>query len=153
MPYIRCDSLLASRILQVLPKCTPSDGETNLRFIGIGFTENANQQVMFNYAGNKIKVQCNYDKEHDFIRCIAPNFEGQSEFEIKEWPISCQMEVSLDGLTFIPCEDEFLIYGTKISPKKLCVVTVGRYQASGRSDYAEVREYLGGDPYQADYAA
>ena len=31
-----------------------------------------------------------------------------------KWGISCKMDVSLDGITFIPCQEDMIIYDNKI---------------------------------------
>jgi hypothetical protein len=67
------------------------------------------------------------------MHCETPDFEEKSREEIEEWGISCSMDVSLDGQTFIPCEGDFIIYekrlkANNISPR--CASIDGQIQVS-----------------------
>ena len=93
-----------SRVLRVYPRVAPSDGDTKLKCTGIGFTDNINQLVKFKYEGNEVIEKCQYDSKTDCINFLTPNFIKKSTHLVNEkWSIKCKMDVSLDGITFIPC--------------------------------------------------
>jgi len=81
----------------VVPSCAPSDGETALKFIGIGFTKNAKQVVKFRFNKSEITCKCEYRTEDDSIHCETPDFGKESREDIIGWGVVCKMDVSLDG--------------------------------------------------------
>ena len=44
----------------------------------------------------------------------TPRFEEAAEEEEIYWPANCKVEVTLDGIAYIPCESNFLIYSSKL---------------------------------------
>ena len=49
---------------------------------------------------------------------MTPNFNEIAEGELK-WPLKCLLEVTLDGKIYIHCEQEFLIYSSKLTVQSI----------------------------------
>ena len=48
----------------------------------------------------QVEVNCDFDPVTDCYHCFTPNFDEQSE-ELLEWPVYCEVELTLDGQTYI----------------------------------------------------
>ena len=75
--------------------------------------------MKFRYDINEVSTSCTYLKEDDSIQCKTPDFEEKCLQEIRHWGVLCQMDVSLDGHTFVPCEGEFIIYHAKLKASSI----------------------------------
>jgi hypothetical protein len=77
--------------------------------IGTGLTDTGKQSVRFTFGKYKTEVSCSYDLTADSLYCATPNFDDVSD-EIIYWPLEANVEVTLDGKIYLPCEQTFLIY-------------------------------------------
>jgi len=60
-----------------------------------------------------VEVHCDFDPVTDCYHCFTPSFDDQSD-DLLEWPVFCKVELTLDGFTYIPTDQQFLIYSSKL---------------------------------------
>ena len=101
------------RTLSIRPNYGPSSGGTIVTLLGTGFADTSRQSVRFTVNKQIFEVSCFFDPLTETFTFTTPDFEEQIEEEIK-WPINCKIEVTLDGKIYIPCEQDFLLYSSKI---------------------------------------
>jgi hypothetical protein len=71
--------------------------------------------VRFSFGQKCVQeVACTYDEMTDSFGCTTPRFEEAAEEEGVHWPADCKVEVTLDGIVYIPCESIYLIYSSKL---------------------------------------
>ncbi len=95
--------------MSIRPHCGPSQGGTMLSLIGTGFIETGKQSVRFSFGKYKLEVGCSYDATTECFHCVTPKFDDAGEENIL-WPMHCDVELTLDGSTYLTCEKKFLIY-------------------------------------------
>lgn len=103
------------------PNYGPSVGGTLISLIGTGFADTSKQSIRFIYGEKSQYVQevgLLYDPQTESFSCQTPKFDEQSETPI-QWPQLCKLEVTLDGKIYNACEQEFLIYSSKMQMKSL----------------------------------
>ncbi|KRW99588.1 Regulator of chromosome condensation 1/beta-lactamase-inhibitor protein II [Pseudocohnilembus persalinus] len=102
------------RIMSVRPNYGPSSGKTLITLIGTGFANTNKQKLKFVFGEHSLEVPLNYDPQTESFNCQTPRFEDASDVKI-EWPISCELYVTLDGNSYQQCEQNYLIYSSRIS--------------------------------------
>eukprot|EP00825_Cyclidium_porcatum_P046805 TRINITY_DN745_c0_g1_i2.p1 TRINITY_DN745_c0_g1~~TRINITY_DN745_c0_g1_i2.p1 ORF type:complete len:1060 (+),score=235.51 TRINITY_DN745_c0_g1_i2:76-3255(+) len=109
------------RILSVQPNYGPSIGGTLISLIGTGFADTSKQSIRFIYGDKSQYVQevgLLYDPQTESFSCQTPKFDEEAEVSI-QWPQLCKLEVTLDGKIYNACEQNFLIYSSKIQMKSI----------------------------------
>ena len=80
-----------------------------LSFIGTGLTDTSKQSVKFIFGNYCMEVNCLFDPTTDCFHCHTPKFDDACEENIN-WPLECNIEITLNGSIYILCETKFLIY-------------------------------------------
>ena len=116
------------------PRCGPSCGGTILSVIGTALKETNNLRVRFTYGVNgsiTTEVEGRYIEQRyvdqrlnqdqptlQSIYCATPNFEAiphdNNGNEKETFPQKAKVLVSLDGMNYVECEQDFLIYPSDI---------------------------------------
>lgn len=146
--FSNCHSTLffaKARIISIRPDSGPSSGNTMLSLIGTGFCNTGKQKVRFTFTAKKmttyknryaiksqqtkqydkeeiknisVEVHCDFDPVTDCYHCFTPCFDDQSD-DLLEWPVFCKVELTLDGFTYIPTDQQFLIYSSKLQTQNI----------------------------------
>lgn len=55
----------------------------------------------------------------DSFSCTTPRFQEVAEEEGLQWPQDCKVELTLDGIVYVLCETNYLIYSSKLAIQSL----------------------------------
>jgi hypothetical protein len=106
------------RVYSVSPCCGPACGGTIISIIGTGLKETEAITVRFKSNDKQIEVKGKYIEQHytednptfESIFCTTPNFEET----FKLFPQRMNVSISLDGMHYIDCDKDFLVYSTSV---------------------------------------
>lgn len=112
------------RVYDVVPKCGPASGNTQIKIFGTGFVNSDKLRVRYSYGDLSQEVSCQYDVNEKCLIARTPKFEefeGEKHPSLK-FPCNCIISVTMDGIHYSECEEVFKIYSneiylTSINPK------------------------------------
>ena len=104
-------------VYSISPYCGPVTGGTKLSLIGTAFAQSEELRVRFRYEGNVVERPCEFDQETSSLVCFTPSF--QDEGEDLTLPCACELEVTMDGEHYVPCDEKFLVYAKDLQPTAL----------------------------------
>ncbi len=99
------------RTTGIKPRLGPSSGGTEITILGVGFVDTGRQSARFTLPNDHQIIQpLEYDSFSSSFYCKTPSVERH----LKVYPYACLVEVTLDGETYITCDEKFLIYSSKL---------------------------------------
>ena len=104
-------------VYSISPFCGPVAGGSKLSLIGTAFAQSEELRVRFRYEGNVVERPCEFDQETNSLVCFTPSF--QEEGEELTLPCASELEVTMDGEHYVPCDEKFLIYAKDLQPTSL----------------------------------